>query len=97
MGDEKNIVMDIAYGNGQSSEPFDKMKGCSFILIEPDREKWLLLKKRLGVNKISDNPRSLIPEIQNLKTGTTKYHILNTTLQNVLYDKPCVNNIKGAV
>ena len=93
----RNIVLDIGSGSVQSSEAFEKLPGCSFILIEPDQKKCKSLCKRLSAKQYYTDARSLIPAISQLKKGTRKYHILNTTLEMVLNDKPVLANIKDTV
>jgi hypothetical protein len=92
---DNNIVLDIGSGSGQSTEAFDKLPDCSFILIEPDEDACRSLSRRLGVKEVHKDPRSVIGVIPQLKRGTRKYHILNCQLDDVLSDKPVVSNIKS--
>lgn len=93
----KNIILDIGSGSGQSTEAFDKIPDCSFILVEPDEGKCKQLSRRLGVRQIHKDPRSIITAIPALKQGNRKYHVLNTNLELILLDKAVVTNIKGVL
>lgn len=93
----KQIVIDVGTGTGQSVESF--IEGKSYILIEPDAAKCRQLARRLGVkyDSIQTDPRSIVPQISRLNRGQGKYHILNTTLEVFLSDRVIINNIRGLV
>lgn len=93
----RTVVMDIGTGSGQSIDSFNNMRDCSFILIEPDKDKCKKLVRRLGVRQFYQDPRSVIPVITQLKRGTTKYHVLNCSLQTIVNDKAIMQNITGVV
>jgi hypothetical protein len=95
INNENNIVLDIGSGSGQSTEAFDKLPDCSFILVEPDEDACKKLSRRLGVRDVYKDPRSVIGVIPQLKRGTRKYHILNCKLDALLSDKAVVSNIKS--
>lgn len=94
---DKHIILDIGSGSGQSTEAFSKIPNASFILVEPDPHKCKLLAKRLGVRNIDKDPRSFIPLIPQLKRGNKTYHIINTTLQEILADSVATMNMIGIV
>lgn len=94
---DKNIIIDVGTGGGQSVESF--VAGKSYILVEPDRDSCISLARRLGIRRedIKEDPRSIIPVISRLIRGSLKYHIVNTTLDTFLSDHVVVSNIRGIV
>ncbi len=94
---EKNIILDIGSGSGQSSEAFDKVPNCSFILVEPDEVRCKSLSQRLGVKSYDKNPRSIISVEPSLRKGMKKYHIVNCTLKDILSDHAIVSNIRNSI
>lgn len=97
MSEDRNIVLDIGSGSGQSTEAFDRLPGCSFVLVEPDQDSCKSLARRLGIRDIHKDPRSVIGMIPQLKRGTKRYHILNCRLESILSDKPVVSNLRSIV
>ena len=55
------------------------------------------MAKRLRTKSIDTNPRSIISIIPQLKKGSIKYHVLNTSLQIVYSDPVVVKNLEGIV
>jgi hypothetical protein len=94
---DKHIIMDIGTGEGQSVESF--VKGKTYILVEPDKERCVMLARRIGVRKqdIRNDPRSLIPAMTRLVHGSLKYIILNCTLHEIMSDPTVCKNITNMV
>lgn len=97
MNPDKNVILDIGTGSGQSTEAFEKAEATSFILVEPDETKCKSLARRLGVRSYDSDPRSAIQAASNLKKGSRKYHILNCSLSDIVSDRPTMTNLKHIV
>jgi hypothetical protein len=97
MSVEKRIIMDVGTGEGQSVESF--IKGKSYILVEPDYNKCVLLARRINVRvqDIKKDARSLIPVMTRLIHGSMKYIILNCKLEDILDDVVVCSNITNLV
>jgi hypothetical protein len=94
---DKHIIMDIGTGEGQSVESF--VKGKSYILVEPNEQRCIMLARRIGVRQqdIRKDPRSLIPAMTRLIHGSLKYIVLNCTLLDILNDITVCKNITNIV
>ena len=97
MNEEKNIVLDIGSGSGQSTDAFARVPGCSFILVEPDEASCNALARRLRTKDVFKDPRSITAAIPQLKRGTRRYHILNCTLEKILSDRSVTSGLKSIV
>lgn len=97
MRPDRNIVLDIGSGSGQSSDAFSKLPGCSFILVEPDKDKCTRLMRRLNIRSFESDVRSIIQSIPSLKKGSRKYHILNCSMKDLLDDKPTRNALSHSI
>jgi hypothetical protein len=94
---ERNIILDIGSGSGQSTEAFTKLPGCSFILVEPDEIACQSLCKRIGIKDYHKDPRSVIGVVPQLTKGTRRYHVLNCRLETIMGDSATMLGLKGAV
>jgi hypothetical protein len=91
------VVLDVGTGDGQSLDALASMKDVSFIFVEPNEISCKKLMSRLKVSKMYTDPRSVIPVVPRLRKGTTKYHILNCSITDVINDEAIMKNLKSIV
>jgi hypothetical protein len=94
---DKNVMLDIGTGDGQSLDAIGMMKDVSFILVEPNAMKCKRLIARLGLHRYHRDPRSVINVMPQLRKGLLKYHVLNCSFQEVMNDEPTLKNLRYVV
>lgn len=82
--DNRNIVLDIGSGDGQSLDSMVASQSTSCIYVEPDFAKCAKLAWRLKTKKVYTNPADVIPMVRSLKTRLTNSVVLNCTLRDII-------------
>lgn len=86
------VIVDVGTGSGQSTDEMKKLKGVSFVLIEPDEDKCKDLARRLNV-KCHTLPRAITSKLKRLKDGG-EFLVVNCKLEDVLADGPTMKSVK---
>lgn len=84
---DKRIILDIGTGRGQGLQHYMDTSDHSYILVEPDVQKCMMLQSALKSVVFVSKSISIKRHIGSLKTGKTKYCIMNMTLQAIVDDK----------
>ena len=80
----KNIIIDIGTGTGQSLDSLVQSESISYVFIEPDIDRCKSIARRLGIRKIISNPTDMIPMMKSLKTRSVKYAVINCYIADIL-------------
>ena len=80
----KNIIVDIGTGTGQSLDSISQSDSISYVYIEPDASRCRSVARRLSIRKIHTNPNDIVSMIKSLKTRSTKSVIMNCSISDIL-------------
>jgi hypothetical protein len=81
--DTKHIVLDVGTGSGQSLDRLRKDESVSFIYLEPDEKRALMISKRSRARLVHD-VSDIGPMIMSLKTRRTTQIVVNAGLEQLL-------------
>ncbi len=80
----KNIIIDIGTGTGQSLDSIQQSDSISYIYVEPDHNRCKSIAKRLNTKRIYNNPNEVIPLIKSLQKRSIKHIIMNCSISDIL-------------
>lgn len=94
---DRRIILDIGTGRGQGLQHYMDTSDHSYILVEPDTAKCMMLQRALKLTSFISNPISIKRYIPSLKTGKMKYCIMNMTLQTIMDDRIIFPELSPAI
>lgn len=83
----RSIVLDVGTGTGQSLDALENVAGVSYILVESDASCAQMLRRRTEMADVITEPRALLLRLKPLKSGSTRYVVLNCQVEALIRDE----------